>query len=85
MANGSIPGEHAATTTIIINTKWDEERMHGQLQHSLDEKLVTKNSPYWWLKFGDIKEETKYNHGNSRSGRQYKLLQEQNCERRNWW
>jgi len=34
------------------------ERMHGQLPHNLDEKLVEIEQSYRWLKSGDIKGET---------------------------
>jgi hypothetical protein len=57
--------------------------MHGQFPRSLDEKLVDKEQSYRWLKFGDIKRETKYNCGSSGSGNQHKLLQEKNVGRRN--
>ena len=46
--------------------KWHGKRMHGQLPHNLDEKLVDIEQSYCWLKSGDIKEETKYNSGSSR-------------------
>ena len=41
-----------------IKEKWHEKRMHGQLPHSLDEKLVDTEQSYRWLKSGDIKGET---------------------------
>ena len=34
------------------------KRMHGQLPHNLDEKLVDIEQSYRWLKSGDIKGET---------------------------
>ena len=37
--------------------------MHGQLPRNLDEKLVDLEQSYRWLKFGDIKGETKYKDG----------------------
>lgn len=35
--------------------------MHGQIPHSLEEKLVDKEQPYQWLKFGDSEGEQKAN------------------------
>ena len=45
---------------IIITTKerWHGKRVHGQLPHNLDEKLVDIEQSYRWLKSGDIKGET---------------------------
>ena len=36
--------------------KWHGKRMHGQLPHNLDEKLVDIEQSYRWLKYGDIRE-----------------------------
>ena len=46
--------------SIVEKTKerWHGKRMHGQLPHSLDEKLVDIEQSYRWLKYGDIKGET---------------------------
>ena len=41
-----------------IKERWHGKRMHGQLPHNLDEKLVDIEQSYRWLKFGDIKGET---------------------------
>ena len=49
-----------------IEERWHGKRMHGQLPRNLDEKLVDIEQSYRWLKFGDIKGETKYNSGSSR-------------------
>jgi len=38
--------------------RWQGKRMHGQLPHNLDEKLVDIEQSYCWLKSGDIKGET---------------------------
>jgi hypothetical protein len=38
--------------------RWHGKRMHGQLPHSLDEKLVDIEQSYRWLKYGNIKGET---------------------------
>jgi hypothetical protein len=35
--------------------RWHGKRMHGQLPHNLDEKLVDIEQSYRWLKSGDIK------------------------------
>jgi hypothetical protein len=32
--------------------------MHGQLARILEKQFVAKEQSYWWLKFGDIKQET---------------------------
>jgi len=34
--------------------RWHGKRMHGQLQRSLDEKLVDIEQSYSWLNYGDI-------------------------------
>jgi hypothetical protein len=34
------------------------KRVHGKFPHNLEEKLVDKEQPCGWLKFGDIKGET---------------------------
>ena len=39
--------------------RWHGKRMHGQLPRNLDEKLVDVEQSHRWLKFGDIKGETK--------------------------
>jgi len=46
--------------SIVEKTKerWQGKRMHVQLPHSLDEKLVDIEQSYHWLKYGDIKGET---------------------------
>ena len=46
--------------SIVEKTKerWHGKRMHGQLPHSLDEKLVDNEQSYHWLKSGEIKRET---------------------------
>jgi len=38
--------------------RWYGKRIHGQLPHNLDEKLVDIEQSYRWLKSGDIKGET---------------------------
>jgi uncharacterized membrane protein YhiD involved in acid resistance len=38
--------------------RWQGKRMHRQLPHNLDEKLVDIVQSYRWLKSGDIKGET---------------------------
>jgi hypothetical protein len=38
--------------------RWQGKRMHGQLPHKLDEKLVNIEQSDRWLKSGDIKGET---------------------------
>jgi hypothetical protein len=38
--------------------RWHGKRMHGQLPHKLDEKLVDIEQSYRWLKSGDNKGET---------------------------
>ena len=38
--------------------RWHVKRMHGQLPHNLDEKLVDIEQSYRWLISGDIKGET---------------------------
>jgi len=38
--------------------RWQWNRMHGQLPHNLDEKLVDIEQSYRWLKSDDIKVET---------------------------
>jgi len=45
---------------IVEKTKerWHGKRMHGQLPHNLDEKLVDIEQSHHWLKSGDIKGET---------------------------
>ena len=40
------------------NERWHGKRMHGQLPHNLDEKLVDIEQSYRWLKSGDSKGET---------------------------
>jgi hypothetical protein len=40
--------------------------MLGQFSRDLDEKLVDNEQSYRWLKFGDIREETKCNYDSSR-------------------
>ena len=46
--------------TIAEKTKdrWQGKRMHGQLPHNLEEKLVDIEQSYRWLKSGYIKGET---------------------------
>ena len=46
--------------SIVEKTKerWHGKRMHGQLPHNLDEKLIDIEQSYHWLKSGDIKGET---------------------------
>jgi hypothetical protein len=46
-------------TTIARNMKERYVRLHGQIPPSLDERLIDKEQSYRWLKFGDIKGETK--------------------------
>jgi len=38
--------------------RWHRKRMHGQLPHNLDKKLVDIEQSYHWLKSGNIKGET---------------------------
>jgi hypothetical protein len=38
--------------------RWHGKRMHGQLPHSLDEKLLDIEQSYRWPKYGNIKGET---------------------------
>jgi hypothetical protein len=40
------------------NERWHRKRMHGQLPHNVDKKLVDTEQSYHWLKSGDIKGET---------------------------
>ena len=42
-----------------VKERWHGKRMHGQLPRNLDEKLVDNEQSHRWLKFGDIKGETK--------------------------
>jgi len=46
--------------SIAVKTKerWHAKRLHGQLPHNLDEKLVDIEQSGCWLKSGDIKGET---------------------------
>jgi hypothetical protein len=58
----SFQSETKHITNIItqnLKEKWEEKGMHGQFPRSLDKKLVDKEQSYQWLKFGDIKGETK--------------------------
>jgi hypothetical protein len=46
--------------------RWLGKRMLGQFSRDLDEKLVDNEQSYRWLKFGDIRGETKCKSGSSR-------------------
>jgi hypothetical protein len=47
--------------------RWPGKRIHGQFPRSLDDKLADKEHSHHWLKFGNIKGETKYNSGSRRA------------------
>jgi hypothetical protein len=58
--NTEVQRETRKMDSIAEKTKerWHGKRMHGQLSHNLDEKLVDIEQSYRWLKSGDIKGET---------------------------
>jgi hypothetical protein len=61
MSRNRIQKETRKMKDSIVEKKkerWHGKRMHGQLPHNLDEKLVDIEQSYHWLKSGDIKGET---------------------------
>ena len=53
--NKKYEGQHREKT----GERWHGKRMHGQLPHNLDEKLVDIEQSYRWLKFGTLREKQK--------------------------